>query len=198
MHPALNRNAYLIKEHIGMFKATSAYDVFDPATGEQIIECREERVGFVNQFIRVFNRELANNMPFHVDVRASDGEQLLSIDRGFAMFRSKVKVYNEADEHVGGFHQKMLSLRGTFVVVDVNDQPLCTLQGKLLRRQYTFARDGVELARVSQKFSGLGKELFTTADNYVLEIFDNVPPDNPIRTLILAAVLCIDKVRKEG
>jgi hypothetical protein len=39
--------------------------------------------------------------------------------------------------------------------------------------------------------------LFTTADNYVLQINENVPADSPLRVLILAAVMCIDLVLKE-
>ena len=54
-----------------------------------------------------------------------------------------------------------------------------------------------ELAHVTKKWTGIGKELFTSADNYVLEISDSVPADDTIRQLILAAVMCIDMVLKE-
>ena len=54
-----------------------------------------------------------------------------------------------------------------------------------------------ELASVSKKWAGLGKELFTSADNYILQISDQVPADQPVRQLILAAVMCIDLVLKE-
>ncbi len=43
----------------------------------------------------------------------------------------------------------------------------------------------------------MGKELFTSADNYVLQIAPDVPADNPVRILIMAAVLCVDMVLKE-
>jgi len=39
--------------------------------------------------------------------------------------------------------------------------------------------------------------MFTTADNYMLEINESVPKDDPLRTLILGAVICIDMVLKE-
>jgi uncharacterized protein YxjI len=50
---------------------------------------------------------------------------------------------------------------------------------------------------VTKKWAGLAKELFTTADNYVLKITDDIPADQPVRLLILAAVTCIDMVLKE-
>lgn len=39
--------------------------------------------------------------------------------------------------------------------------------------------------------------MFTTADNYILSISPEVPPENPVRQLILGAVMCIDMVLKE-
>jgi hypothetical protein len=30
MHEILTRNVYLVKEHIGMFKAANNYDIYDP------------------------------------------------------------------------------------------------------------------------------------------------------------------------
>ena len=62
---------------------------------------------------------------------------------------------------------------------------------------FRFMAGDSQLAHVSKKWSGMGKELFTSADNYILQIDDSVPADNPVRILILAAVLCIDMVLKE-
>ena len=45
--------------------------------------------------------------------------------------------------------------------------------------------------------AGLGKELFTSADNYMLAIENAVPAEDDVRILIMAAVLCIDMVLKE-
>jgi hypothetical protein len=39
--------------------------------------------------------------------------------------------------------------------------------------------------------------MFTSADNYMLEINEVVPKDDPLRILILSAVICIDMVLKE-
>lgn len=43
----------------------------------------------------------------------------------------------------------------------------------------------------------MGKELFTSADNYVLDISCEVPANSELKKLILAAVMCIDIVLKE-
>ena len=54
-----------------------------------------------------------------------------------------------------------------------------------------------ELAHITKKWSGVGKELFTSADNYILQISESVPVDSVARQLIVAAVMCIDMVLKE-
>lgn len=46
-------------------------------------------------------------------------------------------------------------------------------------------RGETEYAHVSKIWAGMGKELFTTADHYMLEISDLVPQGDPLRCLIL-------------
>ena len=77
------------------------------------------------------------------------------------------------------------------LVVVVSDEPLPTEHYRTLLGSVT------ELAHVTKKWSGIGQELFTSADNYVLEMSESVPTDNAARQLILAAVMCIDMVLKE-
>ena len=71
------------------------------------------------------------------------------------------------------------------------------LKGKWTGWDFKFLDGNKELAQVTKKWAGIGKELFTTADNYVLQISDSVPQDDVARQLILAAVMCIDMVLKE-
>lgn len=195
MHPALNHNLYLVKEHIGFFKAASNYDIFDPTSGTQVMQCREENLGAITKLLRF--TDYKRMTPFHVQVRTTSGEPVLAVRRGVSFFLSKVDVLDESDRRIGGFKQKLFSIGGAFNVLDLNDQPLCTLQGKWTGWNFRFLAGANELASVSKKWSGLGKELFTSADNYMLQISEQVPPDHPVRPLILGAVMCIDLVLKE-
>ena len=77
-------------------------------------------------------------------------------------------------------------------------KPVFILEGKWTGWDYKFLKEGKELGFVTKKWAGLGKELFTTADNYILQINDTVAKDDPIRAFILAAVICIDMVLKEN
>lgn len=195
MHEVLNKNVFLVKEHVGMFKAANNYDIYDPETGQIVMECREERLGALTKFLRF--TDWKRMTPFDIEIRTPDGQQLVRVTRGVSFFLSKVSVLDENDTMIGGFRQKFFSVGGAFNVLDQNESPVCTLQGKWTGWDFRFVRDGVELAHVTKKWAGMGKEFFTSADNYVLQISEAVPPDSRIRQLILAAVMCIDMVLKE-
>ncbi len=195
MHPVLSSNLYLVKEHTGFFKAANNFDIHDPETGAIVMECREEKLGILTKMLRF--TDYKRMTPFDVQIRTTDGEPIVRVTRGISLFLSKVKVLDENDEVIGGFKQKLFSIGGAFSVLDVNDQPLCQLKGKWSGWDFSFVSGTRQLARVTKKWAGLGKELFTTADNYVLSIDESVPVDSPLRQLILGAVMCIDMVLKE-
>lgn len=195
MHHALRHNLYLVKEHVGFFKAANNYDVYAPESGELLLTCREPNLGFFTKLFRF--TDYKRMTPFDIEVRNPEGEQIIRISRGVSLFLSKVDVFDDEDERVGGFKQKFFSVGGAFSVLGPNDQPLCELKGKWTSWEYRFEHNGQVLAKVSRKWGGIGKELFTSADNYMLEINDAVPPENPLRVLIMGAVFCIDMVLKE-
>ncbi len=195
MHESLNRNIFLVKEHIGMFKAANNYDIYDPETGDVIMLCREENLGALTKFFRF--TDYKRMTPFDIRITTPEGQQLVRVTRGLTFLRSKVTVLNGNDEVVGGFNQKLLSIGGAFDVLDQDDQIICSLKGKWTGWDFRFIAGDTEFAHVTKKWTGIGKEFFTSADNYILQISDAVPPDNRVRMLILAAVMCIDMVLKE-
>jgi len=195
MHPVLNRNLYFIKEHVGLFKAANNFDILDPESGETILHCREDNLGTLTKMLRF--TDYKRMTPFGVEIRIPNGEPLITVERGISFFLSKVDVIDNRGERIGGFKQKFFSIGGAFSVLGDNDEPLCDLKGKWTGWNFKFLAGNDELASVSKKWSGMGKELFTSADNYILQISDQIPPDEPVRQLILAAVMCIDLVLKE-
>lgn len=195
MHPVLRSNLFFVKEQVGLFKASNNYDVFDPNTNQKVMECREPNLGLLTKVFRF--TDYKRMTPFHVEVRTPEGRKVLTVKRGFSLLLSKVEVLDENDRVVGSFKQKLFSIGGKFDVLDASDQPLCTLQGKWTSWDFRFVKGERELASVSKKWAGLGKELFTSADNYMLAIKDAVGADDSVRILIVAAVMCIDMVLKE-
>lgn len=195
MHPVLRQNLFFVKEHVGMFKASNNYDIYDPATNQKIIECREPRIGLLTKVFRF--TDYKRMTPFHVELSTPEGHKVLFVKRGISLLRSTVEVLDENEKLVGTFKQRFFSIGGKFDVFDAQGQVVCQLKGKWTSWEFKFMQGERELASVSKKWAGLGKELFTTADNYMLTIQDTVPVDSNVRILIMAAVMCIDMVLKE-
>ena len=188
-------NTFLVKEHAGIFKAANNYDVFDIATGEKVLECREPNLGIFTKLFRF--TDYKRMTPFHIEIRDTAGNVVVEVKRGISVFLSKVEVYDGEGVYIGGFKQKLFSIGGKFNVLDDQQNEICKLKGKWTSWDFKFVDKDTEYAHVSKEWAGLGKELFTTADNYMLEIYDNAPQDSNMRKLILAAVMCIDMVLKE-
>lgn len=196
MHPTLNKNLYFVKEHVKVFKAANSFDIYDPDTKQIILQAREERLGFFTKMFRF--TDYKRMTPFEIDIKTPDGKNIITVKRGVSLFLSTVEVLDERGTLIGKFKQKFFSIGGKFEVLDASERPLCMLKGKWTSWDFRFvSQDGKEFALVTKKWSGLGKELFTSADNYILQISNDVPTDNPLRMLIMAAVMCIDLVLKE-
>jgi uncharacterized protein YxjI len=164
-------------------------------TGDKLLECREPNLGFLTRMLRF--TDYKRMTPFDVHITDPSGNIIVQVKRGLSFFFSKVKVHDETGRVIGGFNQKFFSVGGAFRVLDEHGSEVCQLTGKWTGWDFQFKAQGVQLARVTKKWGGLGKELLTSADNYVLEISDAVPPESQTRKLILAAVMCIDMVLKE-
>ncbi|MCB0702762.1 MAG: RNAase [Ignavibacteriae bacterium] len=195
MNQILNKNLFFVKEHRGIFKAANNYDIFDPNTQQMIMTCREEKLGIFTKIFRFTDYKRAT--PFDIEIKTVDGRKVLTVKRGISIFLSNVEVFDENDILVGRFKQKFFTIGGKFDVLDASDNVVCSLKGKWTSWNFDFIRDEFRLAHVSKKWAGIGREMFTSADNYMLEIDNNVPQNDPVRLLILAAVMCIDMVLKE-
>lgn len=196
MTTVLDKNLFLVKEHTGVFKAANNYDIYDPETQAIVMECREDSLGM---FTKIFRFTKYKRMtPFDIQIKTPDNQPIIRVKRGVSFFLSKVEVFDETDRLIGMFKQKFFSIGGAFNVLNAEEREVCQLKGKMTGWDFKFLAGEIELARVTKKWAGLGKELFTSADNYILTISDSVPTGNDdTRKLILAAVMCIDMVLKE-
>ena len=193
--PIASRNTFLVKEHVGVFKAANNFDLYDPASGQMVLTAREENLGWLTKILRF--TDWKRMTPFELVVRDTTGALVLKVSRGVALIRSTVEVHDGRGTLLGTFRQKVLSIGGSFDILDPSGSVVATLKGKWTGWDFRFMSANSELAHVTKKWAGMGRELLTSADNYVLEIGAAVPAAGPARPLILAAVLCIDMVLKE-
>lgn len=191
----LSKRTYLVKERVGFVKLTEAYDIFDPGTGQQIGLAIEEIHPVVKYLRLIVSRKL---MPTTINFyEHAGGRVVLSIRRGVALFRPRVSVTKEG-QLLGTFQSKVFSLGGAFRVFDPQEREVALIQGDWKGWNFVMkTANGEELGRVTKKWAGIGKELFTTADNYVIDLAPRAANDASMGALLLAAGIAIDTVLKE-
>ena len=191
----LDRKTYVIKERPGVLKLVDTYDILDPDSGRPIGIAREEPPG-ATKYLRL----LVNNkwLPTVVNVYERETEPpVLSIRRGVALFRPKVHVWSNTQQ-LGYFRAKAISIGPSFRIFDTQDREIGSVKGDWKGWNFTLlGTGGEELGRVTKKWAGLARELFTTADTYVIALSDMAAGRRDIAQLLLAAGLAIDTVFKE-
>lgn len=194
----LNRRTFFIREHVGILKLSDTYDILDPETQKQVGIARERPGTLIHVLRFLVNKRL---LPTKVFVYEGDDPEnasrlLFSIRRGVSLVRSRVHIHDKSDKVVGWLKSKIFSLGGAFHVYDAADNEIALVKGDWKGWKFRFL-DGNEreIGTISKKWAGIGKELFTTADNYMLALHQEAKPEQAM--LLLAAGLAVDTVYKE-
>ena len=191
-----DRRQFMVKERVGFMKLVDTYDIFDLTSSAQL-GIAKETVGPMIKVLRLLiNKRL---LPTSFEVRAGDGgPALLTIKRGVGFLRTPVQVLDQTGRQIGTFQSKVFSLGGGFDVFDASGKKLAEIKGDW--KGWNFAvrgPSGEEIGTVTKKWAGIGKELFTTADNYVIALNDGAPRNPEWTAILLAAGLAVDAVYKE-
>jgi uncharacterized protein YxjI len=192
----LNKRQFLIKERVGLLKLADTYDIFDPQNGQQIGIAKEVGSALMKVLRLFINKRL---LPTRVDISERDGgPTLFSIERGFTLLRAAVLVKNAQGQQIGQFKSKFLSLGGGFFVLNPAGQQVADVKGDWKGWNFSFiGQGGKEIGTVTKKWAGIGKELFSSADNYMINISDTQASSPDAAALLIAAGLAIDIVFKE-
>lgn len=192
----LTLTQYLVREHVGMLKIKDAYDIIDPKDGTKIGEAKEEVPGWVVALRFLLNKQM---LPTSVNITdAKTGKLVVRLNRGFTLFRAKVFIAGADGTRMGYFRSKFLSFGGGFNVFDMKDEKFAEVKGDWKGWNFRFLdKDGQEIGTVTKKWAGLGKELFTSADNYMIAVKDFGAQQAAYNTLLLAAGIAIDTIYKE-
>ena len=188
----LDRRALFVREHVGLLKLTGTYDLLDPNT-QQPVGIAQEKISAWLKFLRLLvNKSM---LPTRVEVAVAEGQPaLLVLTRGFTFLRSKVEVFDGAGTKIGYLRSKLFTLGGGFHVFSADDQLFAEVKGDWKGWNFRLLdATGREMGIVTKKWAGLGKELFTNADQYIIQVTES----GSSNALILAAALAIDIIFKE-
>lgn len=192
----LDLTQFLVKEHVGMLKLTDAYDIFDPATGKKVGFAHENISGLAKIARLLVKKQF---LPTRIEIKPSeDAAPILVLRRGFTFLRARVEVLDASGTLLGWFRAKLLTLGGGFFVHNAAGEQVAEVKGDWKGWNFQFlGKDGSTWGTVTKKWAGLGKELFTSADNYMIALDPKLGSSPGMASLLLAAGLAIDTVFKE-
>lgn len=190
----LEADTFMVKERVKFFKSHQTYDIFDYDTKEPI-GTAEESIGGLVKFARWFVPK--SRLPTEVEVREHDGALVFRIRRSGFLLRGRVEVFDADDERIGYFKSRRLSVSGGFSVRDRHDRPFAEARGNLVGLEFRIlAPGGAELGRVTKEWGGVGRELFTSADTYMVNTVDDLAGQPVAKMLVLATALAVDMIFK--
>jgi uncharacterized protein YxjI len=126
----------------------------------------------------------------------ADGTVVLALTRPAKLMKSRMIVERGDGRQIGQIVQQNMIGRIRFSL-EVDGQAIGTLNGENWRAWNFNIQDasGTEVARITKTWEGLAKTMFTTADNYVVQIHRQLP--QPLLSLVVASALGVDTALKQ-
>ena len=135
--------------------------------------------------------------PFTVMVVDSDNRSIIEVRRRFRFYFHEADIVNDDGQLLGRITKRFNLLRRVYSITDASGEAIFQLFGPLLK-PWTFyiMQNDVEQGKITKKWSGLGKETFTDADNFGITFLRDWTPST--KALFLGAVFLIDFVHFEN
>ena len=124
------------------------------------------------------------------------GNVQLALTRPAKLVKSKVEIRDAQGNIIGLVQQENMVGKIRFGLM-VGGQRIGSINAENWRAWNFSIQDagGNEVARITKTWEGLAKTLFTTADNYVVQIHHALP--DPLRSMVVASALCVDTALKQ-
>lgn len=184
----------VVNQKVKLIELNNQYSVFD-SSGKQIASVNQVGQSTAKKLLRLVS-SLDQYLTHKLEISDMKGQVLLRLTRPAKVFKSTVIVSDGTDREVGRIVQENMIGKINFSL-QVGQQQIGAIKGENWRAWDFRIEDasGTEVARITKKFEGIAKTLFTTADNYVLNI--HRPLEQPLISLVVAAALSIDTALKQ-
>lgn len=186
---------YFIDEKVNFLKFANEYKVYNDQ-GAQIGIIKQRISGWHKALTFLINKAM---MPFKLEITDVNDQLQATISRGWTFWMSKITVTDPFGVEVGTIKQKFKFFKPTFTITDpASGAQIAQISGDWKAWNFTITNNnGVEMGKISKKWAGALKEVFTTADKYNVSIDPNYAENNQ-KVAIVATAITIDMVLKEG
>lgn len=186
-----SNDTYFIDEKA--FTIINEYKIYN-TTGAQIGVARENRTT-ARIILSLFVGK--KYLPFTIDLVDAQGRVVSSLVKGVSVFLSTIKMLDARGLHIATIKQKF-GLTPKFEITDISGRLLGSIKGDFVAWNYIISdASGAQVGTISKKFSGIGREIFTTADKYIVSV-DPSLTDEVLRSTIISIAAGLDMILKEN
>ncbi|MGY5033639.1 phospholipid scramblase-related protein [Streptomyces sp. 900116325] len=189
-----NQQVLVVNQKAKLIEVTNEYSVFDQNgnTIGSVIQVGQSALRKVLRFVSSIDQYLTHKL----EIRDAYGQPQLLLTRPAKFIKSRVVVQRPDGSPVGEIVQQNAIGKINFAIM-VDGQKVGAIKAENWRA-WNFAivdHNDAEIARITKTWEGLAKTLFTTADNYVLQIHYQLP--EPLLSLVVATALTVDTALKQ-
>jgi uncharacterized protein YxjI len=184
----------VVNQKAKLIELNNQYSVFDQ-TGRQVASVNQVGQSTAKKALRLLT-SLDQFMTHRLEVADGSGQVVLRITRPAKVMKSTVIISDGNDHEIGRIVQDNVFGKIHFTL-QAGGQVLGSIRAENWRAWNFRIEDasGTEIARITKTFEGVAKTLFTTADNYVVQIHGVIP--QPLNSLVVAAALSVDTALKQ-
>jgi uncharacterized protein YxjI len=192
--PSLYEQSVLVvSQKTKLIELTNEYAVFD-GDGQQIgavVQIGQSGLKKALRLVSNFDQFLTH----HLEVRDARGPVLI-LTRPAKVMKSRVLVQRPDGSPIGEIVQANVFGKIRFDLV-ADGQLVGAIQAENWRAWDFAITDaaGTEVARITKKWEGLARTLFTTADRYVVLVHYRLP--EPLASMVVASALTVDTALKQ-
>ena len=193
----------VVNQKAKLIEINSEYAVYDGA-GRQVGAVRQVGQSMAKKVLRVVS-SVDQFMTHKLQVVDMSGNVLLALTRPAKIMKSRVLVNDGMGREMGAIVQQnmvgkinfALEAEGTTSGGRGVPEVIGSINAENWRAWNFSIKDhtGTEVARITKTWEGLAKTMFTTADNYVVQI--HRPLEDPLRSLVVAAAVSVDTALKQ-
>nr|WP_224282561.1 phospholipid scramblase-related protein [Streptomyces sp. LS1784] len=184
----------VVNQKAKLIELTNEYSVFDQQGGTlgSVVQVGQSGLRKVIRLLFSIDQYLTHKL----EIRDAQGTPVLLLTRPAKLIKSRVIVQRPNGQEVGQIIQQNAIGKINFAL-EVGGQKIGAIKAENWRA-WNFSivdETDTEVARITKTWEGLAKTMFTTADNYVLQI--HRPLTDPLLSLVVATALTVDTALKQ-
>lgn len=184
----------VVNQKAKLIELTNEYSVMDQSGNAlgSVVQVGQSTLKKVARFVSSIDQFMTHKL----EIRDAYGQPVLQLTRPRKFMKSRVIVERADGRPIGEIVQQNMIGKINFAIM-VDGQQVGAIKAENWRAWNFSIVDHAdnEVARITKTWEGLAKTMFTTADNYVLQIHYQLP--EPLLSLVVATALTVDTALKQ-